>query len=131
MCGFLTRPTFFSVAMLTLKTTCFEDLIILVKFLKCTVWVAVSKSGIIGPSWFQDEEEKSVTVTTEQYLKVIQKLFGASARKRYIDVKAVQWFQQDGATPQTSIRSIHWLQKNFRKKIISRKKKDSSSELYR
>ena len=29
--------------------------------LKCTAWVAISKHGIIGPFWFEDDNEQSVT----------------------------------------------------------------------
>ena len=29
---------------------------------KCTAWVAISKHGIIGPFWFEDDNEQSVTI---------------------------------------------------------------------
>ena len=31
---------------------------------KCTAWVAISKHGIIGPFWFEDDNEWSVTINT-------------------------------------------------------------------
>ena len=71
MCGFLIRTTFFEVVMLTLKNNVFwgssspvEALEWSLHSQKYTAWVAISKSGINGPFWFQDEEGKSVTVTT-------------------------------------------------------------------
>ena len=32
--------------------------------LKCTAWVAISKHGIIGPFWFEDDNEQCVTINT-------------------------------------------------------------------
>jgi len=32
---------------------------------KCTAWVAICKHGIIGPFWFEDDNERSVTINTE------------------------------------------------------------------
>ena len=86
---------------------------------KCTAWVAISKSSIIGPFWFKDEG-KLVTVTTERDLKVIHKFWVALARKRHIE-RAVQWFQQDGALPHTYNRLIKWLQQKFSDWFISRR----------
>lgn len=39
---------------------------------RCTAWVAMSKHGIIGPIWFEDENENAVTVNKERYLVVLQ-----------------------------------------------------------
>ena len=36
--------------------------------LKCTAWVAISKHGIIGPFWFEDDNEQCVTINTERYV---------------------------------------------------------------
>jgi len=33
---------------------------------KCTAWVAISKHGIIGPYWFEDENKRAQTVNTER-----------------------------------------------------------------
>ena len=72
---------------------------------KCTVWVAISKHGIIGPFWFEDDNERSVTINTERYVQVPGKLWTALGRRRGV-VRVLQWFQQDGATP--TPQSIHW-----------------------
>ena len=49
---------------------------------KCTAWVAISKHGLIGPFWFEDENQRSVTVNTERYLGVIKKFWTALGRSR-------------------------------------------------
>jgi len=36
---------------------------------KCTAWVAISKNGILGPYWFEDENERPRTVNTERYVE--------------------------------------------------------------
>ena len=33
---------------------------------KCTAWVAIFKHGIIGPFWFEDDNERYVTINTER-----------------------------------------------------------------
>ena len=49
---------------------------------KCTAWVAISKHGIIGPFWFEDENERSVTINTERYVQVLGKFWKALGRRR-------------------------------------------------
>ena len=43
--------------------------------IKCTAWVAISKHGIIGPYWFEDENERAQTVNTERYVAVLRKFW--------------------------------------------------------
>ncbi len=87
---------------------------------KCTAWVAISKHGIIGPYWFEDENEKAVTVNTERYLVVTRKFWNTLGRRRGI-TRDEQWFQQDGATPHTSNRALEWLRERFGDRLISRR----------
>jgi len=87
---------------------------------KCTAWVAISKHGIIGPFWFEDDNERSVTIKTERYVQVLGKFWTALGRRRGV-LRVVQWFQQDGATPHTSNDSLAWLQQRFSDRLISRK----------
>ena len=88
--------------------------------LKCTAWVAISKHGIIGPFWFEDDNEQCVTINTERYVQVLGKFWTALGRRREI-VRVLQWFQQDGATPHTSKESLAWLQQRFSDRLISRR----------
>jgi len=79
---------------------------------KCTAWVAISKHGIIGPFWFEDDNERSVTISTERYVQVLGKFCSALSRRRGV-VRVLQWFQQDGTTHHTSNESLAWLQQRF------------------
>jgi len=64
---------------------------------KCTAWFAIAKHGIIGPFWFEDDNERSVTINTERYVKVLGKFWTALGRRREV-VRVLQWFQHGGAT---------------------------------
>ena len=72
---------------------------------KCTSWVAISKHGIIGPFWSEDDNERSVTVNTERYVQVLGKFWTALGPRRGL-VRVLQWFQRDGATP--TPQTNHW-----------------------
>ena len=85
---------------------------------KCTAWVAISKHGIIGPFWFEDDNKQSVTINTKQYVQVLGKFWTALGQQKGV-VRALQWFQQDGATPHTSNESLAWLQQHFPNRLIS------------
>jgi len=65
---------------------------------KYTAWVAISKHGIIGPFWFEDDNEWSVTINIEQYVQVLGNFRTALGRWKGV-VRVLQWFQQDGVTP--------------------------------
>ena len=86
----------------------------------CTAWVALSKHGIIGPYWFEDDDEHAMTVNTERYLQILRNLWAALGQRRRV-VRAEQWFQQDGATPHTSNDSLKWLGQRFPDRLISRR----------
>jgi len=87
---------------------------------KCTAWVAISKHGITGPFWFEDDNERSVTINTEQYVQVLGKFWTALGRRRGV-VRVLQWFKQDGASPHTSNESLAWLQQCFPDRLKSRR----------
>ena len=38
----------------------------------CTAWVTLSKHGIIGPYWFEDDKH-AMTVSTGRYLQILRK----------------------------------------------------------
>ena len=86
---------------------------------KCTAWVAISKHHIIGPYWFEDENERAQTVNTERYVAVLMKFWASLGRRRGID-RDEQWFQQDGATPHISNYSLAWLRERFEYRLICR-----------
>ena len=88
---------------------------------KCTAWIAISKHGIIGPFWFEDEEGKATTVTKERYVEVLKKFYTRLRSRRGI-CQEVQWFQQDGATPHTANITMQWLDQRFPERLISRRR---------
>ena len=86
----------------------------------CTAWVALSKHGVIGPYWFEDDDEHAMTVSTERYLQILRKLWTDLGQRRSV-VRAEQWFQQDGTTPHTSNDSLNRLRQLFHDRLISRR----------
>ena len=84
---------------------------------KCTAWVAMSATGIIGPFWFQDDRGKAQTVTTVRYLEVLEKFWADLPASG----KRTAWFQQDGASCHCSKDSLEWLQERFNTRLISRR----------
>ena len=84
---------------------------------KCTAWVAMSATGIIGPFWFEDARGKSQTVNSQCYVEVLEKFWAevpASQRKS-------AWFQQDGASCHCSNISLAWLKERFNTRLVSRR----------
>ena len=73
---------------------------------KCTAWVVISKHGIIGPFWFEDDNKRSVRINTERYVQVLGKFWTALGRRRGVIRVLFQWFQLDGATP--TPQTNHW-----------------------
>ena len=88
---------------------------------RCTVWIAISKHGIIGPFWFEDEHNNAVMVTKERYIVVLKKFLTRLRSRRHININH-QWFQQDGATPHTANLTIEWLDDKFPGRLISRRR---------
>jgi len=59
-----------------------------------------------------------MTINTERYVQVLDKLWTALGRRRGV-VRVLQWFQQDGVTPHSSNESLTWLQQRFPDRLIS------------
>ena len=79
---------------------------------KLRVWCAMGKGGIFGPYFFEDDAD-CVAVNAEWYIKVMQrKIIPALRRKRGIDMNTVV-FQQDGAPPHCSNRTLEYLRQYF------------------
>ena len=73
--------------------------------IKCTAWVAISKHGIIGSYWFEDDSERSFMVNSQHYIEVLQKFWTTLGQRRGFE-KDSQWFQQDGDTLHTSNETL-------------------------
>ena len=87
--------------------------------LKCTAWCAVSSSGVIGSFLSEDGQERTQTVTGERYRRIFRR-FVTVMQRRCADNHAIQWFQQDGATPHTAHETIKLIQECFGTRVISR-----------
>ena len=69
---------------------------------KVTVWCGLSSNRVYGPYFFQDPDGKALTVTSDTYIEMLNTMFTG-------DIYPDRWFQQDGATAHTSLRSRTWL----------------------
>lgn len=84
---------------------------------KVTVWCGFWSRGIVGPFFFENADEKAVTVNGERYRAMINDyLFPALAQENLDNI----WFQQDGAPCHTAHSTIDLLATVFGNRIISR-----------
>jgi len=85
---------------------------------KCTVWCGFWAGGIIGPFFFEDENERAVTVNKHRYGQLIEDFLWPELEG--IDINDF-YFQQDGATSHTTRENIALLQpRKFPGRLISR-----------
>ena len=75
---------------------------------KCTAWVAMSKHGIIGPFWFEDDDGQSQTDNKERSEQVL-----GVAGTPESGFESFTMVQQDGATPHTANETLAWLRQKF------------------
>lgn len=87
---------------------------------KLIVWAAMSARGLIGPYFFEDERERSVTVNSDRYCHMLRD-FLASRLQEFDGFNSRTWFQQDGATCHTSNESMAAVTELFANKVISRR----------
>lgn len=91
---------------------------------KVTVWCALSRHGIIGPYFFEDDNGAAVTVNSTRYREtVIERFHGdlfAFCDLNGLDFDA-QVFQQDGASCHTGFGNLAYLEYLFPDHLISRK----------
>uniref|UniRef100_A0A8C4Q1D4 Uncharacterized protein n=1 Tax=Eptatretus burgeri TaxID=7764 RepID=A0A8C4Q1D4_EPTBU len=92
--------------------------------LKVTMWVSVGWYGIIGPYFFEDDQGHTCTVNQRNYREMIQEFYPpelrtqARMRNNLIQMRT-QWFQKDGALPQTARETRHFLNQHFKGRFIS------------
>ncbi|CAI6356266.1 unnamed protein product [Macrosiphum euphorbiae] len=86
--------------------------------LKVTVWCGISKMGIIGPYFFE-EEGTAVTVTSVRYVEMLNNFLRPELERRQVDMREI-WFQQDGATAHTARASMEVVRQMFPGHVISR-----------
>ncbi|KAJ4429308.1 hypothetical protein ANN_26312 [Periplaneta americana] len=86
---------------------------------KVTVWCAASSTGIIDPSFFENEAGNALTVNSVQYVEMIQNFF--TQQFGLFSVNENTLFQQDGATSHTARISMDAVNALFPGRVISRK----------
>ncbi len=84
---------------------------------RLSVWCALHAGGIIGPYFFENKEEKVVTVNGDRYRSMLTDYFWDELDQ--MEVEGV-WFQQDGASSHTARKTINLLKKKFGESIISK-----------
>lgn len=84
---------------------------------RVTVWCGFWIGGIIGPFYFENEEERCVTVNGERYRAMITDYLWPIFEDMNLDNI---WFQQDGAPCHTSHATIDLLRGKFENRVISR-----------
>lgn len=85
---------------------------------KVVVWCGVASFGIIGPYFFEDENNRSVTVNSERYINMLQTFLIPELIRRGLNGAIL--FQQDGATAHTARNTMRILRDFFDGRIISR-----------
>lgn len=84
---------------------------------RVTVWCAFWSGGVIGPYFFEDEDEAAVTVNGERYREMIRIFLWPRVDDMNLEN---MWFQQDGATCHTARDTINLLHEKFDGFVISR-----------
>ena len=82
---------------------------------KVTVWCALSRVGVIGPYFFE-EDNHAVTVNSQRYVDMIKNFFEPALEEMHL---GNVWFQQDGATAHTARASMTVLRAKFPGRLIS------------
>ena len=83
---------------------------------KVTVCCAVWFRGVIGPYFFEDEDGKAITVTSQHYTEMINEFLSPNLPPN----NGTLWFQHDDATAHTAVISIAALRRLFLQRAISR-----------
>ena len=83
---------------------------------KVTVWCGVWSRGASGPYLFEDEDGKTITVTSQRYTETISEFLSPN----FPPNNDTLWFQQDGATAHRAVISIAALRRLFPQRVISR-----------
>ena len=78
-----------------------------------------AKKGMLGPYWFEDNRGKTVSVNRERYREVLNQFYEDLNQLYTPNQKRFLWFQQDGATPHTSLATLSHLRALFGNRIWS------------
>ncbi|XP_046663111.1 uncharacterized protein LOC124356010 [Homalodisca vitripennis] len=86
---------------------------------KVTVWCAISKFGVIGPYFFE-QDGLTTNVTAQRYVSMLQDFFEPELNP-LVEEQHLEdiWFQQDGATAHTAHVSRTKLRQMFPARLVS------------
>lgn len=84
---------------------------------RVTVWCAFTSASIIGPFFFENENEQAITVNGDRYGDMLREYFIPLVDS--LDL-VEPFFQQDGATCHTTRPNMEVLKNRFPGKLISR-----------
>jgi hypothetical protein len=85
---------------------------------KVTVWCGVGAFGIVGPYFFENDNEETVIVNSERYVTMLEGFVEPQLRRLGIDLTALH-FQQDAATAHSARNSMAVVREIF-ETVISR-----------
>ena len=88
---------------------------------KIMCFLCVVDGVILEPYWFEDSNGKSISVNTDEYIKMLKNHTISQLKKFEIFKTKKMWWQQDGATCHTSDKSLDFLREHFGDRIISRR----------
>ncbi|XP_076049403.1 uncharacterized protein LOC143030087 [Oratosquilla oratoria] len=80
---------------------------------RITVWCALGKNGIFGPYFFEEDNGHRVTVNSDRYIEMFRRRFIPALRRRRGFGMSTVVFQQDGALPHCSDRTLQYLRQHF------------------
>lgn len=84
---------------------------------RLTVWCGIWAGGVLGPYFFEDGDNRTVTVNGDEYRKMIINFLAPQLKA----LKLVNmWFQQDGATCHTAKATMATLRSLFPGRLISK-----------
>jgi hypothetical protein len=84
------------------------------------MWCVTGIFGIIGPYFFEDENDANVTVNAEHYIHMSNTFLHSQMKRQRLHNMQNVYFQQDGATPHIAILSMDVVRRMFPGRVISR-----------
>ena len=74
---------------------------------------------MLGPHWFEDTNDKTVTVNSEQYLEVLRRSHADLIQLLSPSQLRLAWFMQDDAPPHIAGETIDLLHQLFGNRVIN------------
>jgi len=82
------------------------------------VWCGVASFGVIGPSFFEEEAGRAITVNSARYTEMLRTFLELELQRFGVESQT-PWFQQDRAMAHTARAAMQLLNKMFPACMIS------------